>query len=137
MFPTLSQCRPRMLNLLASIVAEQEVVVTITSRLSTAGVVAFEQRNIMLRPECGLFDLCLAARLMQHRSEARVARAGAEICIPSSVRHRWMFAANRSLRADYPQIKQLPGQFRLGRTQTWPHFTWSRIEFEPLAGLGG
>src|SRR5262245_42375520 len=137
----LNQFSPRALNFLGSLLFGQEARVVLSSRLTAPAVVALESRTVLLdEARAGLYDLCLAARLLRFRREARQ-RPGKKDRVSRKTVRRWVEEAEASLLRDYPRIQQLPGYFHPQGRQDVPEVVWKTVRYrrlgdEDLAGLG-
>ncbi len=136
-FQPLEAYGTRTLTLFASLVAGQSVTIVLSKRIRRPAVVAYRGWTILLDPDvAGLLDLCLAARLLGHRAEARE-HLGQGARAPSGWVRACVREALTGLRQEYPGIDALPGAFRPSARATWPELVWQDVRWRPLGPGAG
>jgi hypothetical protein len=132
---SLEQFSPRGLNFIGSLIYGQEARVVLSRRIEAPVVVALESRTVLLDPDrTGLFDLCLACRLLRQRRKLRAAEERFKRLSPRLTR-TWVKEAEHDLLRAFPRIRQLPAgrcRFDSRDRTTWPLIVWKEIPFKPL-----
>lgn len=121
----------RFLELVAGMMADGLAVnISVISRAKYTATVVFKTRSIVLHSTALLLDLCIAARLLRFRQQAREQLKDGSLS--DHLRAEWVEITLTTLSSDFPQISRLPGYFDLKQTATWPTLSWSEVAFDDL-----